>query len=315
MSFNGTSHKSVTYLSKHLTATMPGRQERVTLAMPITSMQEHMSQAQLDNIIDSLRAYSELWLRSLGKIDVFFWRHFIRKLVGASSDHASDQKLLIKLLEDFKALIDRELRGEEILKAQLSSLELMELIGSRLAEQRGGEPIQWSTLPEREYMRLISDTWRSICVPLGQDAYEQLTEEEKFKADLFIWAGCCMHKSLNACKAGYTEMTAAWKTIPGAAPPVKLISKDKRAAIDKGTAELRASIETAAEGGAIPHNKYCALTYKSADDKKGQQDMYAMEVEVRSLHQTLCQYLRACSERWASGTRSPAWLSHAMDRT
>jgi hypothetical protein len=253
----------------------------VTLAMPITSMHDHSSQAQLDNIIDSFKSFSDMYLRSIGKIDAGFWRNFTRKLSGAQTDHANDQKLLVKLLEQWKRLVDRELRGEQVLLAQNSPLELIKMITSHLREQAHEEAIDWENLPEREEMRLVSDAWRSMCISHGKDAFKELSDEEQFQVDLFVWSGCCMHKSLNTCKAGYAAMSAAWKTIDGSPEPVKLISKDKRDAMNKGTEEQRVRIQSAAQGGAIPHNASCGMVFKNQNDKKGQQDVYNMEYEVR----------------------------------
>jgi hypothetical protein len=285
ISCNSTSHKTITYLSKHLTFMMPSAPtEPVILSLPITTMQSHSSQAQLDDIIASFKSFYTTYLQSLGKIDVFYWRAFARKLLGGETDHAPDQKLMIKLMTQWKRLVDRELRGEQLLLAQKTPAELMKLLTERTRAQTGLEPLDWEKLPESDKMRHVSDAWQSICVPHGEEAFQQLSENEKRKIDLFIWAGCCMHKALNAAKNGYAEMSRTWSTIEGCPGPARLVSKDKRDAMNKTTSDKdRMSIYTTATGGAVPHNERCGMCFHSGDDKKGEQDVYKHEFEVRAL--------------------------------
>jgi hypothetical protein len=284
ISCDSTSHRTITYMSKHLTFMMPGAPTKpIVLALPITTMHSHSSQAQLDDIIESLKSFFRTYLASRGHVNPQFWRAFTRKLLAGETDHAPDQKLMIKLLTQWKRLVDRELRGEQLLLAQKTPAELMKLVIERTREQTGLEPLDWEQLPEDEKMRHVSDAWRSICVPHGEDAYQELSDQEKRKVDLFIWAGCCMHKALNAAKNGYAEMSRTWSTIEGCPGPVRLVSKDKRDAMDKTSSEKdRMSIYTTATGGAVPHNECCGMCFHSGDDKKGEQDVYKHEFEVRA---------------------------------
>jgi hypothetical protein len=210
----------------------------------------------------------------IGKLLPDYWRRFISKIVGAHTNHASDQKLLVRLFIEWKRLIERELRGEQALLASKSPLEILQIVSSHLSQGCGQSPIDWNAISEEEQVRRISEAWRSICLPFGEEAYRQLSIDEQHKIDLFVWGGCCMHKSHNSTQAGYEAMTKAWSRIKDAAPPVRLITKDNRAAADKGTEEQKARINLLAKGGAIAHNSIMAMVMHNKDDKKGQQDVF-----------------------------------------
>jgi hypothetical protein len=228
----------------------------------------------MDRIIESVRSTLALYSKCfIGKLSPNYWRKFIWKIVGAHTDHASDQKLLVKLFTEWKRLIDRELRGEEALLASKSPLEILQLISTHIHKQAGA-PLDWERLPEEEQVRLVSEAWRSICIPFGEESYRKLSPEEQHKIDMFVWGGCCMHKSHNATQAGYDAMTKAWASIKGAVPPVRLITMDNRALADKGSAAQRARINQLAKGGAVAHNSIMAMVMHHKDDKKGQQDVF-----------------------------------------
>ena len=123
-----------------------------------------------------------------------------------------------------------------------------------------------------------------IVLTLGKDAYDALSPEDRQTLDLFIWAGCCMHKNENSFKGGNNEMKLEWAKL-GVAPPVILANKsntatlcnlldptqpnsleslteDEQQAFEQSTC---GGVKTTALAGAI-------LNYK--DDKKGQGDKH-----------------------------------------
>jgi hypothetical protein len=128
----------------------------------------------------------------IGKLSPNYWQNFIWKIVGAHTDHASGQKLLVKLFTEWKRLIDRELCGKEALLASKSPLEILQLISTHIHKQAGA-PLDWERLPEEEQVRLVSKAWHSICISFGEESYRKLSPEEQHKIDMFVWGGCCMH--------------------------------------------------------------------------------------------------------------------------
>jgi hypothetical protein len=63
---------------------------------------------------------------------------------------------------------------------------------------------------------------------LGENAYLDLSPEERRLINLFIHAGCCMHKKLNSCTGGNKSMMAWWSKA-GLTGPIKLMNQDNSA--------------------------------------------------------------------------------------
>ncbi|KAF8151571.1 hypothetical protein B0H34DRAFT_664489 [Crassisporium funariophilum] len=81
-------------------------------------------------------------------------------------------------------------------------------------------------------------TNKRIYARVGEVAYAAVCPEQQKAADLFIWAGCCMHKELNAVKWGDTAMKAFWgkEALVG---PMRLMNKDNAAAVAAGASDAQ----------------------------------------------------------------------------
>jgi hypothetical protein len=280
LSSDGTSHKNIDYNAKHVVVCNPDESPR-TYAIPLTILDDHTSKTQQQDWSRVIRLLFEAYEACF--VDGFStqtWRQFIRKIKGASTDHASDQKLLIQLLIAWKREVDRELRGEEMMKTK-SALEVLQLISKELRQAYGKEAVVWEELPEDEQRRLVSEAWRSVCVPYGEEAYKALSVEEQAEIDSFVWAGCCMHKGMNATKAGYDVMGSAWASLTGAVPPVKMVKKDNRAALENAPEDERRRINGLSKGGAAKLTELLGALLRNKDDKKGQQNIYKIAFEKR----------------------------------
>jgi hypothetical protein len=277
-SSDGTTHKSINYVSKHLNMVLPDAPDvHQVLALPISTIDDHSSQSQLGDWIKAIKAIFAIYTQFLlisNSLSASGWRNFVCKLKGASTDHAADQKLLVQLFIQWKRIVDRELRGEAALQAK-SPLELLETLYGYLST-KGLSPKEtsWSLLPLDEQMRLASEAFRALCVPFGEAGYQELSIEEQAEVDFFVWAGCCMHKSLNATKAGFEGMTAVWPLIPGAVPPTKMLNKENAAAAISGPTSERDRVLALSKGGASKLTELLGALLKHKDDKKGQQDLY-----------------------------------------
>ncbi len=107
---------------------------------------------------------------------------------------------------------------------------------------------------------------------LGQKEFDKLLEKEKRYIDLFLWAGCCMHKDMNAFKGGCFEMGSFWVE-QGLLRPLKLFNCDNAAAADLGAgtnAATRAEDHTC--GGAVKVSSLAGAIFRHKDRKRGQQD-------------------------------------------
>src|SRR5687767_1322001 len=69
------------------------------------------------------------------------------------------------------------------------------------------------------------------CIELGEQAYQDLPEDEQNDIMLFIWVGCSMHKDMNGMKGG-NKATMAWYAETGNVAPILLANRDNAAVLD-----------------------------------------------------------------------------------
>lgn len=92
---------------------------------------------------------------------------------------------------------------------------------------------------------------------------------EKASIDLFVHAGCCMHKELNTVKGSNTWMTAYWAKV-GVQGLVLLMNKANGPAAEAGTWD---HAEAVSIGGGVKVTELVGNLFNHKDDKKGQQDV------------------------------------------
>ena len=83
----------------------------------------------------------------------------------------------------------------------------------------------FDTLSPQEQEVQNKVTYERVCSQVGEKSFNAMSAAQQHAANLFIWAGCCMHKELNAIKIGDTSMGAFWKE-ENLTPPMKLMNKD-----------------------------------------------------------------------------------------
>jgi hypothetical protein len=253
--------------------------------LPFSTITDHSSAAQTEDWQELFRnifqTTSKLSARQVFGAEQ--WREVIGFVKGAGSDHANDQlKMFTTLFVDWKNKIDRELRGNKLVSS-LTPVEALKLVHAQLHQDSDpDDPAHcWDdTLPLDEQARFASAAWRSLCAREGEAAYNLLEPEEQLTIDMFVWAGCAGHKSSNATAAGFQAMSGAWKDIPGATSPLKLLNKDNAAAAARGTAQDRARLESQAKGGACKVAEIYGALCRNQNDKKGYQDLYRASYEV-----------------------------------
>jgi hypothetical protein len=126
----------------------------------------------------------------------------------------------------------------------------------------------WTALSDEERDHHDAGTYEWIILLLGEAEYQALSPEDKCIVNLFIHAGCCMHKELNSCKGGNSQMMAMWSKA-GLVGPVKLMNRDNAAA-GPSAARIRAA-EVSGAGG-VKATSLAGAIFNHKDDKKGQQD-------------------------------------------
>ncbi|KDN43886.1 hypothetical protein RSAG8_05879, partial [Rhizoctonia solani AG-8 WAC10335] len=222
----------------------------------------HTATQQLSGWINALGICCNRFNQSpLGRKSYFTSSMVAPKLQGVLTDHASDQKRLFQLLNSWKKNIDRNTRAVQKLKTMTVEAQLHELTDYLDNASKAVE--NWRMLPTEQQAAIMHDAWLALATQIGEAEFQNLSLEEQFETDFLAWAGCCMHKELNAVKGGALRMGIAWEEL-GLKPPIALPNKYETTGQNKTTTErsTRGGIKVASLAGAIFNNK---------DDKKGYQ--------------------------------------------
>jgi hypothetical protein len=239
----------------------------------INAAENHTSDTQFDGWITMIKdifgIYKDSPMGQRAVIDLF---DFASKIKGLSTDHAEDQKKLFRLIQEWKKLCDRERRGEDVLlsAALLDVLPVLTKANEKKIADAGG-PNVWDMLSADEQATQNAETYRSVCIDLGEQAFAKLTAEEQREVDFLVWAGCCMHKEMNSVKGGNAAMAAWWEEA-GLWGPMKLMNKANAAAAATGAGRARDQAVDASQSGGVKLTSLAGAVFHHKDDKKGQQD-------------------------------------------
>ncbi|KAJ3973309.1 hypothetical protein EV361DRAFT_843701 [Lentinula raphanica] len=271
ISGDGTTHKNETYESKFATVITP--ETRIQFFLGIKMAVNHTSETQLAGWIESIEEFFDLAYESklVSEDDT---RIFWNLVTGFHSDHAADQKKLFTLMKNWKQQLDREERGQRAIK-NLSDNEYACLVfqGAQALIQKAGGPTAWERLSLEERTHRIAEMKKQLVRDIGEAEFQKLTNTEKSEVDLFLWAGCCMHKEMNAFKGGCIGFDEFWNENPEFNSPIPLPNRDNAAAIRLGAgtaAASRAQVRT--ERGAVKLATLAGMIFRHKDRKRGQQD-------------------------------------------
>ncbi|KAJ6517945.1 hypothetical protein C8R47DRAFT_960123 [Mycena vitilis] len=272
LSSDGTTHKNINLESRR--ATVIGQDnKKQTFFLGIQMAVNHTSETQLEGWEELVEILYSVYKTSSRSETVDDAREFWLKVTGWHSDHAEDQKKLFRLAALLKIRLEREKRGEQTIHQMLPG-ELADMIFqvSQDAVADAGGITAWERLNEAEQKALHNAALTKFVQVLGQEKFDELSDEEKQNIDLFIWGGCCMHKNLNVFKAGVLAMQQWWpdNKLEG---PVKLFNRDNAAAVNLGDGTAAATrAEDRSCGGAIKVTSLAGAIFRHKDRKRGQQD-------------------------------------------
>lgn len=257
------------------------RSTRVLRMLPIVRATGHTSEEQLAGWKTILEGLVAMYNRSpLGRASPLKLAALWEKVKGMLSDHSSDQRKLARLIEAYKEELDRRTRGSCALKSLCGAeLEAFLLQAVHDAVLSVGGYDTWEHLSPAQQLRLGDQSYNTAVRALGQAAFDTLSADEKRWASLFIWAGCGMHKELNALKYGAKAMKDWWDSdeakAMGAVPPIPLYNEDNAAAIlDPTSSSSKARAEAVTSRGAIKLAELAGSIMRDKNSKKGQQDVY-----------------------------------------
>lgn len=289
-SSDSTTHRHTNYDARGITLAVPKySSSKNTSDLPrlrslgVESSVNHTSETQIQGLKSILQQNITLFNNSplaqsldiAAEVD-----DFIDKCIMMFGDHAADVKKDFSILRVWREEVRESRLGLRTL-GQLPIHELQNLFAkarSQMIDHVGGSAA-WEILSENEKKHLQETTFSAIARQVGKEEYDKLPPGEQRQFSLFLRAGCCMHKDLNAVKAGAQGMADWWAEAAahGVQGPIILANKDNAAVIaldngDGGRASQRAKevssrggVKAATLAGMICHNK---------DDKKGQQDSY-----------------------------------------
>lgn len=211
-SADGTGHRHVEHLSHYMYITKMANDSsspptRTLLNLGVRAATGKTSEIQLEVAKTMLAEYLEIYNESpLGNEHPLALDNVLRKLVGWGSDHAEDQKKFFRLLSEWKQHVDREQRGSASLKTLMEEnapeyvAHVMRATESVIAA--AGGPVAWDVLAKSKQEEYHAQAMTQICVAIGQDVFDALSDVECANIDLMVWAGCAMHKEQNTVKGG-----------------------------------------------------------------------------------------------------------------
>ncbi|EJD07885.1 uncharacterized protein FOMMEDRAFT_74025 [Fomitiporia mediterranea MF3/22] len=199
------------------------------------------------------------------------------KLVGTHGDHAEDQKAKHRQLGEWKKERVGLALGERTFY-DLPEEERKDILAKALKEkieELGGEKV-WEALAEKKKEEHKIECKNAILYELGGETYLNLPEEDGITCNLWVRAGCGMHKDLNASKGGSTGLKKMWEMMRFG--PVQLMNKENDAAhqLADGDAEDPAANRAVevSTGGAAKLVSLMGALLNHKDDKKGQHDTF-----------------------------------------
>lgn len=233
----------------------------------------HTSETQLNGWKKLTRLYFDIYNASpIGQMSPLDPRLFTQKVCGMLTDHAEDQKKLAKEFYLWKISEDHEVRGEQALDdAPVQDVLLLLAEEHNAAVERIGGNEAWAQLDSDATAAEYGAIKRAVIKRLGKEAFEHLPLSERRKVELFVPAGCCMHKDLNVFKGGYTALTQFWIE-NGFEGPCYLMNRDNDAAAALGNSAARTRALEKSVGGAIKLTELAGALFRHKNDKKGQQD-------------------------------------------
>lgn len=296
---DGTTHRSLNYESLHLNVHAPDTyspegfsnlnpkirfgEVRVE-ANHRTATQVEGELAHFETLADTFKRAPIAAIAENARLPITIGSVFL-KWVGTHGDHAEDQKAKHRMLGEIKKEFIEKALGEREFYSRTET-EQAELTrqAERTAIERSGGQSKWDELSGDAQDECIQSVFEDALKELALTAKEKLSELELKLLTDWIWAGCQMHKDLNAVKGGCQALREFWKTVGTA--PCPLANRDNAAVldaaedgrIDDATAE-RATASSA--GGAVKLAELAGALFNHKDDKKGHQDIFRDYVKAR----------------------------------
>ncbi|KAJ6608055.1 hypothetical protein B0H10DRAFT_2227177 [Mycena sp. CBHHK59/15] len=192
--------------------------KRVQRFLGISAAVDHTAETQIQGWKDVSEDMHEVFNSSACGVDCpVDPDSFPARITGMNADHAADQRKVGRGIGGeggWKQEADRKIRGEK----ELQSWSREDLLPFILAESAkkvadAGGIDAFNALSAAEQDTRNKEMFIKICRDAGKMAFDGMPPQEQRATDLFIWAGCCMHKELNAVKGGNTISKTTWLSL------------------------------------------------------------------------------------------------------
>ncbi len=286
LSGDGTSHRHIQHDARTMFVNKGASHSSRYLG--VTTEVNHSTATQLEGLRRLTFLFYEIYNASpRGHASPEDPRTLFLKTYGMMTDHAEDQKCLVRRFQEVRTMYDREVRGEEAMR-KLSLPELLLALAEATMEavQHAGGEQAWAALSPNERAVRNQEIEHTVVLRLGEEAYLDLSDEERQLASDFASGGCCMHKDLNAAKGAHVRMNGHWVR-RGLTPPVYLMNRDNAAAAALGNSAARARAIEKSTGGGVKLTELAGALFRHKDDKKGQQDSMRFFFELSWLGRLL----------------------------
>ncbi|KAF9237833.1 hypothetical protein BU15DRAFT_62857 [Melanogaster broomeanus] len=246
------SQEHTNYQSHHITYTCPEEGRGVTRFAGILHEVNHTSDTQLNGWKDLINQMYTVYNECMGT--ALDWREFVEKVKGMLTDHAEDQKKLVRLFLEWKQTCEREVCGERAL-ATLPPDDITAYAWKMMQGilQDAGGPEGWEALAVEEQNRRLQHARCTLYHEIGE---------------------------LNAVKGADVAMTAWWQA-NGIEPPILLMNHDNTATASSGSSTATSHAIHVSKRGAVKALDLTGFVFRNTNDKKGQQDAFRYYLEAQ----------------------------------
>lgn len=287
LSSDGTSDKHVNYESRHVAYANPSTTSEtgshVIRMLDVSSSVDHTSETQFEGWKQSFSDLVELYNASpLARrlLSTLSLPELAKKIKGMNGDHASDQKKTFNLIGAWKHTLTVQDLGEQRM-ATKSQSELEELTAkdhAKKIEDIGGVEA-WNSLSDDEKQSCEALMMESIALTIGEEVYQNLSEEDRWQLDLYLRMGCILHKDMNIFKYANNAMVKCHTESPDLPRPILLANRDNAATLSRSSGSTtlteieQRAVDVSGSGG-VKATSIAGAIFNHKDDKKGQQDSH-----------------------------------------
>lgn len=238
----------------------------------------------------------------------------LRWTAGMTSDHANDQKAAFAELKSRRLEAWYEELGRQEMEAKTKDerQQLYAGVSQQVIDEAGGDE-GWETLSETRQHNILNSAMKKSIRDLGEKVYSAMDPKDprRRKIDIFIWAGCMMHKDLNAFKYATVAMHQYWE-VAELTPPILLMNKDNASAaggkenVDGPTTDAAKQAVASSDGGAIRGISLFGLALNNPTKSRGEGERfrYFMENETGKR----LTFPDVCNTRYASNGEGAGFI-------